>query len=94
MDEDWVTINQMIKYYKYGFGKASEYVNEDIRNNLITRSQGIEIIEKHDSNFSEQILDDFCKYLGISKKIFWEHVRRNVNQNIFKIKKKTNNSQI
>ena len=87
LDEDWVTINQMIKYYKYGFGKASEYVNEDIRNNIITRSQGIKIIEEHDSNFSEKILDDFCKYLEITKKQFWKHVRKNVNKNIFKIKK-------
>ena len=21
LDEDWVTLNQMIKYYKYGFGR-------------------------------------------------------------------------
>ena len=31
LDEDWVTLNQMIKYYKYGFGRASDYVNEEIR---------------------------------------------------------------
>ena len=23
-DEDWITLNQMIKYYKYGFGRASD----------------------------------------------------------------------
>ena len=23
LDEDWVTLNQMIKYYKYGFGRVS-----------------------------------------------------------------------
>ena len=31
LDEDWVTLNQMIKYYKFGFGKVTDYVNEDIR---------------------------------------------------------------
>jgi N-acetyl sugar amidotransferase len=85
LDEDWVTINQMIKYYKYGFGKASEYVNEDIRNNVITRSQGIKIIKKYDNNYSEQILNKFCQYIEISKKTFWTHVKKNTNKGIFKI---------
>ena len=31
LDEDWVTLNQMIKYYKYGFGRVSDSVNEQIR---------------------------------------------------------------
>ena len=75
----------MIKYYKYGFGKASEYVNEDIRNNVITRSQGIKIIKKYDNNYSEQILSKFCQYIGISKKTFWAHVKKNTNKKIFRI---------
>ena len=27
LDEDWVSLNQMIKYYKFGFGRATDYVN-------------------------------------------------------------------
>ena len=26
LDEDWVTLNQMIKYYKFGFGRVTDYV--------------------------------------------------------------------
>ena len=32
LDEDWVTLNQMIKFYKFGFGKTTDFVNEQIRN--------------------------------------------------------------
>ena len=31
LDEDWITFNQMIKYFKHGFGRVSDYVNEEIR---------------------------------------------------------------
>ena len=31
LDEDWVTLNQMIKYYKFGFGRVTDYVNVEIR---------------------------------------------------------------
>lgn len=37
LDEDWVILNQMVKFYKYGFGRATDYVNEWIRLGLITR---------------------------------------------------------
>ena len=31
LDEDWVGINQMIKYFKYGYGRATDYLNYEIR---------------------------------------------------------------
>ena len=39
LDEDWVTLNQMIKYYKFGFGRATDYVNEEIRAKRITQTR-------------------------------------------------------
>ena len=45
LDEDWVIINQMIKYYKYGFGRITDYINEDIRNNIIERRDAINIVK-------------------------------------------------
>ncbi len=87
LDEDWVTINQLIKYYKFGFGKASDYVNEDIRNKLISRKLGVKIIKKYDSKFSKKILKNFCDYIGISEKFFWYHIKKNLNRNIFKVYK-------
>ena len=39
LDEDWVTLNQMIKYYKYGFGRASYHVNEAVRSGSMSREE-------------------------------------------------------
>lgn len=70
LDEDWVTLNQMIKFYKYGFGRATDYVNEWIRSRRITRTQGIPIVEQFDGNCDESYIDSFCAYLEISTELF------------------------
>jgi hypothetical protein len=85
LDEDWVTINQLIKYYKYGFGRASEYMNDEIRLSRIPRDKAAKIAAKYDGNFSNKIILDFCNYINISEDKFWKVVKKNVNKNIFKI---------
>ena len=33
LDEEFTNINMMLKYYKFSFGRATDYVNEKIREN-------------------------------------------------------------
>jgi N-acetyl sugar amidotransferase len=90
LDEDWVTFNQMIKYYKYGFGRVSDYINEDIRSNYIRREEAISIVEKYDHCCSDNYIKDFCRYINISQEDFWFNIRKNVNKNLFHIDNKLN----
>tara|TARA_A100001015_G_C14967737_1_gene703739 strand:- start:519 stop:1631 length:1113 start_codon:yes stop_codon:yes gene_type:complete len=85
LDEDWITFNQMIKYYKYGFGRTSDYVNEEIRIGRISREDGIKLVEQYDSIFGKKYVESFCDYIQISKKKFWSQVYKNVNKKLFKI---------
>lgn len=85
LDEDWVTFNQLIKYYKFGFGRATEYLNEEIRRNKISRNEASKIIAKYDGKYSKKIINDFCKFIEITPKIFWSKVKKIVNKKIFKI---------
>jgi N-acetyl sugar amidotransferase len=85
LDEDWVHLNQMIKYYKYGFGRATDYVNEWIRSGRLSRSEAISIVEKYDGACSDEHIISFCEFLSISKSQFWEVVNRNINQELFSI---------
>ncbi len=80
LDEDWVTFNQMIKYLKYGFGRITDYVNEDIRLKRITREQGIELVKKYDGKCSPKYIQSFCDYIGISVEEFWKIVDNCVNR--------------
>ncbi len=83
LDEDWVSLNQMIKYLKFGFGKVTEYVVEDIRSGRITREQGISLIERFDGSCSDEYIKSFCQYLEISTKEFWGQVDKSVNLDLF-----------
>ena len=85
LDESWVTLNQMIKYYKYGFGRASDYVNEMIRLDLLTREEGIEIVAEFDGACSSVYIESFCEFIGISVDYFWEKVVSVTNTDLFKI---------
>ncbi len=85
LDEDWVTLNQMIKYYKFGFGRATDYVNEEIRLGRISRDQGIALVEEYDGCCSEEYIESFCHYIGIALEQFWQQVHANVNKDLFEI---------
>ena len=88
LDEDWVTFNQLIKYYKYGFGRATEYMNDEIRTNKTTREDAIKIVKKYDGAYSDSIILDFCNYLNITPKIFWNNIKKFVNKKLFLVTKK------
>lgn len=83
LDEDWVTLNQMIKYLKFGFGRISDYVNEDIRNGRITREEGINLVQKYDGTCSNKYIKSFSDYIGISVTEFWNQVDASVNLSLF-----------
>lgn len=85
LDDDWVTLNQMIKYYKYGFGRVTDYVNEGIRNGDMTREEGIKLVEKYDDSCSNDYIESFCDYIEITVEQFWRQVKQNVNLDLFTI---------
>jgi len=83
LDEDFTPINQLIKYYKYGFGRVTDYVNEEIRLGRISREKGIEMVEKYDDAHDSQYISDYCDYLGITVFEFWKQVKSAVNLEFF-----------
>lgn len=85
LDEDWVSLNQMIKYYKFGFGRATDYVNEDIRLGRISREEGIKLVERYDGCCSHHYISGFCEYIDITVAQFWEQVHKNLNSDLFDI---------
>ena len=87
LDEEWVTLNQMIKFYKYGFGRVTDYVNEEIRLQRMTRDEAIYIVNKYDDACDEKYIKSFCSYIDISVHQFWEKVRTSLDKNLFEINK-------
>lgn len=85
LDEDWVTLNQMIKYYKFGFGRVTDYVNEEIRLGRLSREQAIALVEAYDDSCAPGYIASFCDYIGISVDAFWAQVRANANPRLFEV---------
>ena len=83
LDEDWVGMNQMIKYLKFGFGRTTDYVNEQIRRGRMSRAEGVELVELYDGCCGERYITSFCKFIDITVDQFWETVDRSVNKNLF-----------
>lgn len=83
LDEDFTPVNQLIKYYKYGFGRVTDYVNEEIRLGRISRDKGIELVERYDDAQDEEYIKDYCDYLNIAVGDFWEKVRASTNKSLF-----------
>ena len=85
LDEDWVTLNQMIKYYKYGFGRVTDYVNEEIRLGRMSRERGVTLVTDYDDACAPSYIKSFCAYIGITVTDFWEQVRCSANRDLFDI---------
>lgn len=87
LDEEFTNINMMLKYFKFGFGRATDFVDEKIRSGLMARDQAIEIVEKYDGVCSDEIIARFSGYVGISQDDFWDIANLWVNKNLFTITK-------
>ncbi|HOW35811.1 MAG TPA: N-acetyl sugar amidotransferase [Candidatus Omnitrophota bacterium] len=88
LDEDWITVNQMIKFRKFGFARVTELVCEEIRFGRMKREEGIPLIEKYDGKCSDKLVGNFCDYLGISIEEFWRVADSYTNKEIFEKDKK------
>ena len=87
LDEEFTNINMMIKYYKFGFGRATDYVSEEIRLGLMSREEGIKIVKKYDGICDDSIIKNYCDYVNININEFWEIVYSFTNKDLFEIKK-------
>jgi N-acetyl sugar amidotransferase len=83
LDEDWVGMNQMIKYLKFGFGRTTDYVNEEIRKGEMSRRVGIDLVKKYDGKCSDNYIKSFCNYIEITVEEFWRILEQYVDQDLF-----------
>lgn len=83
LDEDFVFVNQMIKYFKYGFGKVTDEVCELIRYGRMSREKGFELVKKYDGKCSTEYIRRFCEYIKISDEKFWNIAESYRNQELF-----------
>ncbi|MBU1131474.1 N-acetyl sugar amidotransferase [Patescibacteria group bacterium] len=63
--------HDLLKFIKFGYGRASDHASKDIRTGYLTREQGIEMVKKYDHVVSSD-LDYWLNYVGMTKNEFWQ----------------------
>ena len=76
IDSDLIPVNQMLKYIKFGFGQAMDHACYAIRENRITRKEGIELLKKYDGQCSDYYIKKLCDYMEISIEEFCNVVEK------------------
>lgn len=67
LDERMHGLHDYLKYVKYGFGRATDHVCTDIRNNRLSRKKGISLIKKYDGKYPHLSINTFIDYSEMSK---------------------------
>lgn len=65
LDDATVSLHDYLKFVKYGFGRATDHACLDIRNEKITREEGIELVKKYDGKYPNYGVKNFTKYSGM-----------------------------
>ena len=84
-------VNQMLKYYKFGFGFVTDETCYYIREGRMTREEAIELVKQYDGKCGKVYLKDFCDYIDITIDEFWRVTDHFVNKELFENDPKTGN---
>jgi hypothetical protein len=67
LDEKLVSLHDYLKFVKYGFGRATDHVNIDIRNGRLTREEGKKLVKEFDGKYPNFGVKSFIEYSGLNK---------------------------
>lgn len=77
-------VHAWMKYPKFGHAGATDYSARMIRYGMITREEGIKLVNEHDGNLDPRTIREFCAFLGYTEREFWKIVDSMYNRDIFK----------
>lgn len=63
-------VHDLLKFIKFGYGRASDHASKDIRTGYMSRDEGIEMVRKYDHVVSKDLYY-WLDYVGIREDEFW-----------------------
>jgi len=75
-------LHDQIKFIKWGYGKIVDHASREIRLKRLTRSEGIELVEKY-SKVNPKDKDLFLKWLNIDNDLFFELLNKHRSNTIW-----------
>jgi N-acetyl sugar amidotransferase len=61
-------------FIKFGIGKATYDASQEIRNNKITREEGLMLVKKFDGEFPKTYHKEVLDFMGITEEDFWKTI--------------------
>ena len=83
-DMKFIDIRERIKFLKYGYGRATDQLNIEIRLGNISRKEALNHAKKIDGKISNENLEEFSEFIGLSKQKVLRLINSYVNYDIFK----------
>jgi hypothetical protein len=68
---------------KFGFGRATSDAAHEIRDGLITREEGIALVNRYDTEFPIKNFKKFLDYCNFTEDEFWEVAESWRNNNLW-----------
>lgn len=65
-----MNLHDYLKYLKYGYGRATDSACIEIRNDEISRDEGVRLVEKYDGRYPKECVETFCEEFAISRDVF------------------------
>ena len=76
LDDKTDGFHYYLAYIKFGLGRATSDTAHEIRDNHITREEGVNLIKKFDGEFPAKYFKEFLEYTELTEELFWEGINR------------------
>jgi len=83
-DQKLYPLHTYLMFLKFGFGRATQDANIDVRRSSMTRDQAINLAKLYDNEYPNLYLNDYLKYYDMNKKKFNQILDKWANRNLLK----------
>ncbi len=72
LDDKTDGLHYYLSYIKFGIGRATSDSAHEIRDDKITREEGVLLVKKYDNEFPQLYFKETLEYLNITEELYWE----------------------
>lgn len=76
-------VHSWLKYPKFGHASATDYAARFVRYGILTRSEAIDLVKKHDHALDPVCVEDFIEFADYSDAEFWTIIDKFYNRDLF-----------
>lgn len=76
-------LNAWMKFPKFGHAYATDYASRWVRYGMMSRDEAVKLVEERDHALDSKIRDDFCSFVGMTTKEFYDALDKLYNKELF-----------